>query len=909
MKKRFSILLAVMILLCAAPLTGLSGGSGAAPSGSGFVPAALAADAVASGAWGDNVAWVLDSEGTLTISGSGRMQETWDYDEEGYYIEREIPWETYASDVTAVVIESGISYICENAFRNCTNVKKLTIHSSLSLLPDRYLSPEINPMWLYNNPFMDMTASLETIDVISDPEMLPGFSGTRCEGNCLIDNLTDAVMLGCNNSVIPNDGSIKAIAPFAFNGCDGLTSLVIPEGVEDVYFYAFNDCSQLAEISLPGSLKQLWSSAFYGTAWYHAQQDGLIYLDNWLIGCSRNTTQAHVRPGTVGIAGHALGDCYWLTEITLPDSVKYVTDDAFVGTPAAKNLLLPDSIVSFGPRSYINSTETENGLYYNNNVLMGVDYHALKDAGVTEIVIREGTTCIAQNAFHGGYGEYEPFEYTHVYDSGLYLYDEIPEEERYTYSVVFPDSLKEVPDGALLGLAGLTGVTFGGGLEAIGDRAFLGCPSLQSVTIPSGVTSIGFAAFLQCPQLSEVSIQGSGETEIGKLAFGVSGVSRLTIGDGVTTIGDGACGYCELLSEATIGDDVTTIGDAAFVCCYSLTNLTIGKKATQIGTLAFATLAGAMDLNDENIAKLTSLVPIENWTFLGFAATIEALDVDEDNPVYASVNNCLIEKDSGTLLSGSCDHTIPADGSVTAIGPFACIGWQMESLTIPEGITVIGSLSLMETEIHSIVIPTSVTSIADGAFEYCYNLTEVVYAGPHCQWNRIDIGAGNDPLVSAPGLTFVSEHIAGDVVSETVVREPDCIHPGEKQITIHCTFCGDDYQETEPIPATGIHTEGEPRTEIVTEPTCTSTGEAMICVYCTGCGQLLRSTPEELPFTAHKDGNHDGKCDDCGYKTAEEEQGEICPYCEKNHDDTIFGKLTRFFHSLVYFFAHLFGKM
>lgn len=885
MKKRFSVLLAVIMLLCAAPLPGLSGGSG-------FVPAAHAAEPVDSGEWG-NISWVYDSKGTLTISGSGPMQDKWVYvEEEGCYVVREIsweeiPWKDYASEITAIVIEYGISSICENAFRNCTNVKKLTVPATLSLLPDRYLSPEMNPMWVYENPFMDMTASLESIDLTSDAALLPGLSGTRCEGNCLIDELTGTVMLGCKNSVIPNDGSIKAIAPFAFDGCDGLTSLVIPEGVEDVYFYAFSDCSQLAEISLPESLKQLWSSAFYGTAWsnaqYSAQQDGLIYLDNWLIGCSRNTTQAHVRPGTVGIAGHALGDCYWLTEITLPDSVKYVTDDAFVGTPAAKDLVLPDSIVSFGPRSYIRSTEIENGLYYNNNVLMGVDLKTLKDAGVTEIVIREGTTCIAQEAFHGGYGEYEPFEYAHVREYA-YEYDEIPEDEKYMYSVVFPDSLKEIPDGALLGLAGLTEVTFGSGLEAIGDRAFLGCQSLQSVTIPSDVTSVGFAAFSQCGPLSEVSIQGSGETEIGKWAFGMSGVSRLTIGDGVTTI-----------------------GDAAFVGCYSLTNLTIGKNATQIGNLAFSMLVPTGDPDDE-LTQLLSLAPIDKWTFLGMSL-LQTLEVAPENPAYGSIDNCLIEKASGTLLACNTGSVMPSDDSVKTIGSFGLAGYEQESLTIPGSVTSIEPLAFMACSLHTLHVPVSVTRIAKGAFKNCRNLTDVVYAGPHCQWNRIDIGSDNDPLLTAPGLTFVSEHIAGDVVAETVATAPDCIHAGEKQITIHCTFCGDDYQETEPIPATGIHTEGEPRTEMITEPTCTSTGEAKISVYCTGCGKLLRSTTEELPLTAHKDDNHDGECDNCGYKTGEAEQGELCPYCEEPHNDTIFGRLIRFFHSIAYFFAHLFGRM
>lgn len=820
MKKRFSVLLAVIMLLCAAPLPGLSGGSG-------FVPAAHAAEPVDSGEWG-NISWVYDSEGTLTISGSGPMQDKWVYvEEEGCYVEREIsweeiPWKDYASEITAIVIEYGISSICENAFRNCTNVKKLTVPATLSLLPDRYLSPEMNPMWLYENPFMDMTASLESIDLTSDAALLPGLSGTRCEENCLIDDLTGTVMLGCKNSVIPNDGSIKAIAPYAFDGCDGLTSVTIPEGVETIGRCAFENCSQLSEISLPESLRSIGYGAFYGTAWDDAQPGGLRYLDNWLIDCNTTLTQALIRPGTVGIAGHALGDCYRMTEISVPDTVKYISREAFIGTPAAQSCILPEGVVSVDSwDSYFYPTDSENGLYYHNNILLAINWNELEEAEMTDIVVKEGTTCIAGDAFH-------------ITESSFGWYDHMD----YATSVTFPNSLKEIPDRALLGMQGLTEISLGTGLEKIGERAFFGCVSLEKVTVA-----------------------GNGETEIGPFAFAECGITQLTIGDGVKRIGKGAFQGCVLLSDVTIGDGVTAIDDEAFAGCAYLAHLTIGKKATQIGNLAFSMVIPSGAPDDE-MTQLLSLAPFGKWTFFGMPL-LQTLEVAPENPAYGSIDNCLIEKASGTLLACSTGSVIPSDGSVKTIGSFGLAGYEQESLTIPGSVTSIEPLAFMASSLHTLHVPVSVTRIAEGAFKNCRDLTDVVYAGPHCQWNRIDIGSDNDALLSAPGLRFISEHI-----------------------------------------------EGEPVIEVITAPTCVEKGKAEVFIYCTACEQLiLETTYEDIAPTGHTDDDDDGRCDVCGSMLSEVPPEDLCPYCQKPHDHTSIGQLTLFFHRIIYFFVHLFGKM
>ena len=79
-----------------------------------------------------------------------------------------------------------------------------------------------------------------------------------------------------------------------------------------------------------------------------------------------------------------------------------------------------------------------------------------------------------------------------------------------------------------------------------------------------------------------------------------SGVKRIIIGDGVTTIGNSAFSECRSLTSVTIPNSVTTIGDDAFIACSSLTSVTIPNSVTTIGLEAFI---GCTNLQKVHIGK------------------------------------------------------------------------------------------------------------------------------------------------------------------------------------------------------------------------------------------------------------------------------------------------------------------
>ena len=88
-------------------------------------------------------------------------------------------------------------------------------------------------------------------------------------------------------------------------------------------------------------------------------------------------------------------------------------------------------------------------------------------------------------------------------------------------------------------------------MTSIGDYAFYGCSGLTELTLPNGVRSIGDSAFSGC-----------------------SGLTELTLPNGVRSIGDYAFSGCSGLTELTLPDSVASIGDGAFICCSDLSKIT-----------------------------------------------------------------------------------------------------------------------------------------------------------------------------------------------------------------------------------------------------------------------------------------------------------------------------------------------
>ena len=115
---------------------------------------------------------------------------------------------------------------------------------------------------------------------------------------------------------------------------------------------------------------------------------------------------------------------------------------------------------------------------------------------------------------------------------------------------------------------------------SIGNSAFSDCGSLTSVTIGNGVTSIGDSAFYHCPIVT-ASIPAIACKAISNIKL-----ENVTITSG-ESISGGAFYNCSSLISVIIGNGVERIRDSAFINCNSLTSITIGTGVTRIDGYAF----------------------------------------------------------------------------------------------------------------------------------------------------------------------------------------------------------------------------------------------------------------------------------------------------------------------------------
>ena len=138
---------------------------------------------------------------------------------------------------------------------------------------------------------------------------------------------------------------------------------------------------------------------------------------------------------------------------------------------------------------------------------------------------------------------------------------------------------------------------------------------LTNVTIGAGITGIGDNAFKDATSLTEISIP-EGVTSIGNSAFqNANKITEITIPNSVESIGEAAFKYANSLESITIPKGVTSIGNNTFESADNLKNIIIMGPIESIGTDAFkytGKLEGIICKNTENAcASVKNMLPEE----------------------------------------------------------------------------------------------------------------------------------------------------------------------------------------------------------------------------------------------------------------------------------------------------------
>ncbi|MBO5909100.1 MAG: leucine-rich repeat protein, partial [Clostridia bacterium] len=118
------------------------------------------------------------------------------------------------------------------------------------------------------------------------------------------------------------------------------------------------------------------------------------------------------------------------------------------------------------------------------------------------------------------------------------------------------------------------------------------------------------------------------------------------------------------------------------------------------------------------------------------------IKADPNNFYYDVKGNCLITKDSNTLVFANALSVIPADGSVKALGNRCMVAQKsLKSINIPMGVTTIGTEAFAGcSSLESVRLPSSIKTLGLCMFFGCNNLKEVVFDGTKAEWDAINKG-------------------------------------------------------------------------------------------------------------------------------------------------------------------------
>ena len=269
------------------------------------------------GTCGSHLVWHLDAEGVLTISGSGEMQ--------AFTYKAEVPWYNCIEDVSAVVIEDGVTTIGDYAFYGMTNLEEVQIPKGVKTIG----------AYAFKND-----TALEDVNLPSTLKKLGESAFYGCTGLSEVTipegmyTVWGYTFKNCTKlSKVTLPSTLIKLDEAAFYGCTSLKNLTIPDNVEIIGIYCFKNCSNLSEVKLPKKLKQIREAVFYG--------------------CN-HLTVAVIPEKVESIGDYAFRKCEGLKTLSLPESVKTVGESAFYGCSNLSELTIPEGIIKLGDYAFKN---------------------------------------------------------------------------------------------------------------------------------------------------------------------------------------------------------------------------------------------------------------------------------------------------------------------------------------------------------------------------------------------------------------------------------------------------------------------------------------------------------------------------------------------------------------------------
>ncbi len=498
-------------------------------------------------------------------------------------------WFAGITSIQEVTMGDNVTIIKDEAFWNCSGLTTVTLNN-VSFIGNSAF---------YGTPWWDTWYNSQPDGVVYLGKILYEFRGEMPEGTQIV--IKDGT-LGINKNV--------------FNGCTGLTSVVIPESVTNIGHYAFFN-SGLKSITFLGSPKIQFEGGFA----FQGNNLEAVYIYDLEAWCNisflngnnplRNKADLYLNDekvvdlvipeGIRELRAAAFEGCQSIQTVILPQSLTSLADGwAFASCTNLTSINIPDGVTDIGEDSFYNCSSLTSINIPKNVTSIGTQAFYCCSS-LTSVTIGSGVTSIGKQAFY----ECRGLNAVHItdlaawcnisfstYDSNpLYFANYLYMNDQEIKDLIIPENVTDIHDYAFECGYGLTSVTIPDTVVNIGQSAFTYCKNLTSVTISNGVENIGQYAFWGCSGLTSVTINNNAIASksyksSSNLAdiFG-SQVTEYIFGDNVQSIGTYICSSCSDIASLSIPNSVKNIGNYAFSDCTGLKTVYCYAEDTPIASL------------------------------------------------------------------------------------------------------------------------------------------------------------------------------------------------------------------------------------------------------------------------------------------------------------------------------------
>ena len=320
-----------------------------------------------------SVRWILTSDGTMTISGTGAMA-MWEAEE--------YPWLELRDQIRSVVIRTGVTTVGSYAFSDCNNLETVEFPNTLTTIGEgafmnSHLRDVVIPdsvRTIESNAFAGC-GMMSRLSLGSGLTTIGDFAFEWCSPSVRIseDNrafvMEDGALFNAGKTklirffsdwvtsyTIPT--GVKEIGAGAFEGSWNLKTITIPDGVQSIRTRAFAQLWKLERLTIPASVTEIAVDAFLfivcpitvaadNTA-YCSQNDALYSKNKDTLLYAAGATGAFNIPNTVvTIEENAFADST-ISSVTIPNSVKTIGSWAFSGCVNLRTVTLPASVTEIG---------------------------------------------------------------------------------------------------------------------------------------------------------------------------------------------------------------------------------------------------------------------------------------------------------------------------------------------------------------------------------------------------------------------------------------------------------------------------------------------------------------------------------------------------------------------------------